>query len=125
MGRAHREPSDGMSSRDWYPNDDLSVCLILLPTLQDLDTNAESPITAIASDSGSSSTFLASFADGVVKIFDRRYEEDDAVVRSYHQHTSWVQNVKWHPTLAEQFLTGRYETTVALAAHSSLGTDVP
>lgn len=105
-----------MSFRDWYPHDDLSVCLILSPTLQDLDTNAESPITAIASDSGSSSTFLASFADGVVKIFDRRYEEDDAVVRSYHQHTSWIQNVKWHPTLAEQFLTGRYETD--FAAHS-------
>ncbi|KAI0778960.1 raptor N-terminal caspase like domain-containing protein [Trametes elegans] len=74
--------------------------------VMDLDTNAESPITALASDSGSSSLFLASFADGVVKLFDRRLEEDDAVVRTYHQHTSWVQNVKWHPTLVGQFLSG-------------------
>ncbi len=75
--------------------------------IQDLDTNAESPVTALVSDTGSSSTFLASFADGTVKIFDRRLEEDDAVVRSYHQHTSWVQNVKWHPIQAGQFLSGR------------------
>ena len=68
------------------------------------------------SDSGSSSTFLASFADGTVKLFDRRLEEDDAVVRSYHQHTSWVQNVRWHPTLAGQFLSGRYGSNVV--AHS-------
>ncbi len=63
------------------------------------------------SDTGSAPTFLAGFADGAVKIFDRRHEE---VVRSYHQHPSWVQNVKWHPTLSGQFLSGRY-------AHSTIG----
>ncbi|KAI0370082.1 hypothetical protein BV20DRAFT_1113337 [Pilatotrama ljubarskyi] len=82
--------------------------------IMDLDTNSESPITALTSDSGSSSTFLASFADGSVKIFDRRLEEDDAVVRSYHQHTSWVQNVKWHPTLVGQFLSGSHDGEVKL-----------
>ncbi|KAI0673943.1 hypothetical protein C8Q78DRAFT_662134 [Trametes maxima] len=82
--------------------------------VMDIDTNAESPITALASDSGSSSMFLASFADGAIKIFDRRLEEDDAVVRSYHQHTSWVQNVKWHPTLDGQFLSGGLDGEVRL-----------
>ncbi|RPD64751.1 hypothetical protein L227DRAFT_540999 [Lentinus tigrinus ALCF2SS1-6] len=82
--------------------------------VMDLDTNAESPVTALASDSGSSSVFLASFADGTVKMFDRRLEEDDAVVRDYHQHTSWVQNVKWHPTLAGQFLSGSLDGEVKL-----------
>ncbi|KAI0756148.1 hypothetical protein C8Q80DRAFT_1115762 [Daedaleopsis nitida] len=81
--------------------------------VMDLDTNAESPITALVSDNGSS-TFLASFADGAVKIFDRRLEEDDAVVRSYHQHTSWVQNVKWHPMQAGQFLSGSLDGEVKL-----------
>ena len=64
-------------------------------------------MTAIVSDCGSSQTFIASFADGVVKVFDRRLEEEDAVVRSYSDHTSWVQNVRWHPKLSGQFLSAR------------------
>ena len=67
-------------------------------------------MTAITSDSGSSKTFLASFADGVVKLFDRRLEDEDAIVRTYADHTSWVQNVRWHPALGGQFLSARYVT---------------
>ena len=70
-----------------------------------MDTNSESPVTALVSDSGSSQTFIASFADGVVKVFDRRLQEEDAVVRTYSDHTAWVQNVRWHPKLSGQFLS--------------------
>lgn len=65
-------------------------------------------MTAIAHDSGSSKTFAASFADGVVKVFDGRLEDDDAIVRTYSDHESWVQNVRWHPTLSGQLISGRY-----------------
>jgi regulator-associated protein of mTOR len=64
-------------------------------------------VTAIVSDSGSSQTFIASFADGVIKVFDRRLEEEDAVVRSYSDHAAWVQNVRWHPKVSGQFLSAR------------------
>ena len=64
-------------------------------------------MTAIASDGGSSQKFIASFADGVVKVFDRRMEEEDAVVRKYSDHAAWVQNVRWHPKLSGQFLSAR------------------
>jgi regulatory associated protein of mTOR len=74
---------------------------------QDLDTNAESPVTSMMSDHGSSTTFVASFADGEVKVFDRRLEEEDAVVRSYNEHGSWVQKVRWHPQVPGQFVSGR------------------
>jgi len=80
----------------------------------DLETNSESPVTSIASDSGSSKTFLASFADGVVKLFDRRLEDEDAIVRTYADHTSWVQNVRWHPTLSGQFLSAGIDGQVKL-----------
>lgn len=74
---------------------------------QDLDTNSDSPVTSIVSDHGSSSIVIAGFADGVVKVFDRRLEEEDAVVRSYSDHSSWVQNVRWHPSEGGQFLSAR------------------
>lgn len=73
----------------------------------DLDTNAESPVTSMMSDYGSSSTFVAGFADGNVKVFDRRLEEEDAVVRTYTEHGSWVQNVRWHPTPPNQIISAR------------------
>jgi len=80
----------------------------------DLDTNADSPVTAMMSDHGTSSTFVASFADGEVKVFDRRLEEEDAVVRSFTHHGSWVQNVRWHPTSANQILSASLDGEVKL-----------
>ena len=60
----------------------------------------------MVSDYRSMNTFLTSFADGSVKLFDRRMDEENAVVRAYHDHASWVQNVKWHPTYDGQFISG-------------------
>ena len=71
-----------------------------------MDTNSDSPVAAIASDQGSSTTFVAGFADGTVKVFDRRLDDEDAIIRSYVEHQSWVQNVKWHPHLGAQLLSG-------------------
>ncbi|KAG5644146.1 hypothetical protein DXG03_009040 [Asterophora parasitica] len=80
----------------------------------DLDTNSESPVTAIVSDNFSAQTFIASFADGVVRVFDRRLEDDDAIVRTYSEHTSWVQNVRWHPTAGGQLLSASLDGQVKL-----------
>ncbi|KAA1478089.1 hypothetical protein DENSPDRAFT_934104 [Dentipellis sp. KUC8613] len=82
--------------------------------LLDLETNAESPVTSIRSDHGASSTFLAGFADGIVKVFDRRLEEEDAVVRAYNEHNAWVQNVCWHPALGGQFLSASLNGEIKL-----------
>jgi WD40 repeat protein len=81
---------------------------------QDLETNSDSPVTAIASERGPSSVLLASFADGVIKVFDRRLEEEDAVVRSFNEHTSWVQNVRWQPHFGNQFLSARLVLDLSL-----------
>lgn len=64
-------------------------------------------MTAICSDHISNQTFIASFADGVVKIFDRRLEDEDAIVRTYVDHASWVQNVRWHPRYGGRFMSAR------------------
>jgi regulator-associated protein of mTOR len=68
---------------------------------------SESPVTAICSDHISNRTFIASFADGTVKVFDRRLEEKDAIVRSYSEHGNSVQNVRWHPRYRSRFLSAR------------------
>lgn len=81
---------------------------MLITSIQDLETNSDSPVTSMVCEDGSSSVFLASFADGTVKMFDHRLEEDDAVVRQYSAHSSWVQNVKWHPNVSGQFLSARF-----------------
>lgn len=72
-----------------------------------MDTNSDSPVTSIVSDNGQSKIFVASFADGKVKVFDRRLDEEESIVRTYSEHTSWVQNVRAHPTVSSQFLSGR------------------
>ncbi|KAI9513093.1 hypothetical protein F5148DRAFT_1273335 [Russula earlei] len=82
--------------------------------LLDLETNSDSPVTAIASERGPSSVLLASFADGVIKVFDRRLEEEDAVVRSFNEHTNWVQNVRWQPHFGNQFLSASMNGEVKL-----------
>lgn len=80
----------------------------------DLETNSESPVTSMTSDPGSSQTFIASFADGTIKMFDRRLEDDEAIVRSYSDHTSWVQNVRYHPKLSGRFLSASVDGQVKL-----------
>ena len=54
-------------------------------------------MTIITSDQRSLTTFVASFVDGTVKVFDRRLDEENVVVQFYGEHQSWVQNVRWHP----------------------------
>ncbi|KAJ3557772.1 hypothetical protein NM688_g1286 [Phlebia brevispora] len=82
--------------------------------LLDIDTNSDSPVTAIACADRDSSLFLTSFADGVVKLFDRRLEEDAAVVKKYDSHQSWVQNVKWHPIAFGQFVSADMDGEIKL-----------
>uniref|UniRef100_A0A0W0FX59 C2H2-type domain-containing protein n=1 Tax=Moniliophthora roreri TaxID=221103 RepID=A0A0W0FX59_MONRR len=80
----------------------------------DLDTDSNSPVTSIVTDHGASQTFVAGFGDGVVKVFDRRLEEEESIIRTYSEHTSWIQNVRPHPTAGSQFLSASLDGEVKL-----------
>ncbi|KAJ7070515.1 hypothetical protein C8F01DRAFT_382159 [Mycena amicta] len=80
----------------------------------DLDTNSESPVTGLVCDTASSQIFAASFANGEVKLFDRRLEEENSVVRRYVEHESWVQTVKRHPSSQSQFISASLDGRVKL-----------
>lgn len=43
-----------------------------------------------------------------MKIFDRRLEEEDAVVSTFSGHQSWVQNIRYHPTREGQYISARW-----------------
>ncbi|KAJ8593994.1 hypothetical protein M405DRAFT_858489 [Rhizopogon salebrosus TDB-379] len=57
---------------------------------------------------------IIGFTDGLVKLFDRRLEEEDAIVRSYHGHQSWVQNVEYRPRIGGRFLSASLAGEVRL-----------
>ncbi|EIN14287.1 hypothetical protein PUNSTDRAFT_140611 [Punctularia strigosozonata HHB-11173 SS5] len=78
------------------------------------DTNTESPVTAMVSDDVTSQTFVASFGDGTIKVFDRRLDEEDAIVRSYRAHSSWVQSVRYHPLYGQRFFSAGLDGEVKL-----------
>jgi regulatory associated protein of mTOR len=73
-----------------------------------METRSDAAVTSIISDSGIAFTFVAGFADGTVRVFDRRLEEEDAAVRCFDAHLSWVQNVRWHSSHGSQILTARF-----------------
>ena len=64
-------------------------------------------MTSINSDY-ESAYFLCSFADGKIKLFDRRLSPEDAVVKTYRGHTSAVQKVRWQRSAARDVLSARY-----------------
>ena len=40
-------------------------------------------------------------------MFDRRLDDEDAVVRSYNEHTSWVQKACWDPNFDGHIISAR------------------
>ncbi|KAK1224893.1 Target of rapamycin complex 1 subunit kog1 [Marasmius sp. AFHP31] len=80
----------------------------------DMETNSDSPVTSIVSDHGASQMFVAGFGDGLVKVFDRRLEEEESIVATFSDHSSWIQNVRPHPTTGLQFLSASLDGEVKL-----------
>ncbi|KAL1726713.1 hypothetical protein EV714DRAFT_254690 [Schizophyllum commune] len=83
-------------------------------SVSDLDTNSNAPLTSMMSDADYSQTFVAGFADGAVKVFDRRLDDEQAIVRSYTEHNSWVQNAKWLPKADRQPMSASLDGEVKL-----------
>lgn len=101
---------DSRVVRPWDANMEMST--------GDIETHAEAPCTALALEGVQGQTFLAGFADGGVKVMDRRMEEEDAVVREYRVHTTWVQGIKWNPISPTQFYTARYVSGIGMACRA-------
>ncbi|KAJ8579430.1 hypothetical protein M405DRAFT_835825 [Rhizopogon salebrosus TDB-379] len=66
----------------------------------------------------SSGTLLIDGNSRIIRVWDAHTEtqvlEEDAIVRSYHGHHSWVQNVKYHPCIGSRFLSASLAGEVRL-----------
>ncbi|KAI5124927.1 hypothetical protein M0805_007354 [Coniferiporia weirii] len=81
---------------------------------QEISTQSESPVTSLSTDPNSPSLFFASFGDGSIQLFDKRVDEEDAVVRSYREHSTWVQGVRWQKGAARDFVSASADGEVKL-----------
>jgi len=77
-----------------------SMLIFLLQ--KSLQTGSNSPLTSLVCDPTPSQTFAAGFGDGCVKLFDER---EKLVVRIVGKQTSWIQNIRPHPTRMHQFIS--------------------
>jgi regulatory associated protein of mTOR len=79
-----------------------------------MDTNTNSPVTCICSDQQGIKTFVAGFAEGSIKMFDQRLEEEESIIRTFSEHTSWIQKIRPNPTNSHQFLSASLDGEVKL-----------
>ncbi|GJJ13057.1 hypothetical protein Clacol_007306 [Clathrus columnatus] len=59
-----------------------------------ISTQSNSPLTALTADFSSSPLIVAGFADGTIKVFDRRLRDLDSVIRIHREHASWIVGAK-------------------------------
>lgn len=75
--------------------------------VEEIATQSESPVTSIASDPESTSTFIASFGDGSIKLFDRRLDEEESVVRVFREHSTWIRGARWQRGASKDLVSAR------------------
>ena len=80
---------------------------------QDVLTQSESPTTTIASDPDNNSLLLAGFGDGNIKLFDRRLDEGDSVVRVWREHSSRLHSVRWQRGANKELISARYVMSIS------------
>lgn len=102
---AHRECAQPVSTfldrQHVYTN-------LIITRLQELPTLSESPVTAMAFDPEAPTLFMASFGDGSAHLYDRRCDEEEAIVRTFREHSTWIQAVRWQPGSSRDFVSARY-----------------
>lgn len=62
----------------------------------------------MTADFASSPLIVAGFADGTVKVFDRRLRDTDSVVKIHREHASWVVRAKCQKYDEKALVTARF-----------------
>ena len=74
---------------------------------QDVATQAGSNLTAISADEPNGNIFIAGFGDGVVRLYDKRVDDQtDSVLRTWRKHHTWIQSVHLQRGGQRELVTG-------------------
>ncbi|KAK9472050.1 raptor N-terminal caspase like domain-containing protein [Dipodascopsis tothii] len=72
----------------------------------DIPARSGSPITSLTSDLVLNEIFIAGFGDGAVRVYDRRLDAREAMVRVWKYHPSWVLNVHMQRGGSRELISG-------------------
>lgn len=80
----------------------------------DIHARSSSPVTSLTSDQVSSHVVVAGFGDGAVRLYDRRLDPRDSMVKCWRTHTSWIVNARMQRGGARELVTASTDGKVCL-----------
>ncbi|KAK6353418.1 hypothetical protein TWF696_005383 [Orbilia brochopaga] len=82
--------------------------------LQDIPARSGSCITSLTSDQVAGNIFVAGFGDGAVRVYDRRLDPRDAMIKVWKEHRAWVTTVHMQRGGLRELVTGSTNGDVKL-----------
>ncbi|KAK9448129.1 raptor N-terminal caspase like domain-containing protein [Limtongia smithiae] len=82
--------------------------------VSDIPARSGSPITSLTSDQVAGHIFVAGFGDGALRVYDRRIDPHNAMVKVWKYHKSWVLNVHMQRGGARELASGSVDGKVHL-----------
>ncbi|KAK9236882.1 raptor N-terminal caspase like domain-containing protein [Lipomyces kononenkoae] len=80
--------------------------------MADIPARSGSPITSLTSDQVAGHIFIAGFGDGALRVYDRRIDPREAMVKVWKYHKSWVLNVHMQRGGARELASGSVDGKV-------------
>jgi regulator-associated protein of mTOR len=80
----------------------------------DIPARSGSPLTTLTSDQVAGNIIVAGFGDGSIRVYDRRLDPRDSLVKTWKRHDSWVINVQMQRGGARELVSGSSDGQVYL-----------
>ncbi|CAB4396641.1 unnamed protein product [Rhizophagus irregularis] len=91
-------------------------------TINLIPTRTGSPITSLTSDGGD--IFVAGFADGAIRVYDKRIQPRDAMILTSKEHKNTITKVVWQSGAGRELVSGSKSGEIKLwdirVSHSKL-----
>lgn len=68
---------------------------------------SETPLTSLSYNPEEPYLLAATFADGVIKMMDRRMDDEEGIVMARKEQHTWIQSGRWQRSSRRDFMTAR------------------